>query len=174
MSRQKGNAAEREICRLLEAWWQQVEPGCRFVRTPLSGGWGGPDIRAGFNASGDLMTTAERFPWCCEVKRREAWTFERLIDGKPSPVWGWWRQAQKAALEVRKEPALFFRRNRGEWLLILPWRRRHGEVIATVQPVFVWQRLNLKANVGALLPVLYELDAVLASTANRFAATPRG
>ena len=169
-SRSKGSVGEREIAKKLEAWWQPVEPGCRFVKTPLSGGWGGPDVRAGFNASGDLMTTAKRFPWAVEVKRREGWTFERFIDGKPSPVWGWWRQAQEAALEMGKEPALFFRKNRGDWLLLLPWRRRRGEVIPPVQPVYVWQRLNLKAVVGALLPALYELDAVLAAPAKRFAA----
>ena len=44
-SRQKGCVAEREVAALLERWWSQLEPGCRFVRTPSSGNPSVPDRR---------------------------------------------------------------------------------------------------------------------------------
>src|SRR4051812_33410532 len=99
-SRAKGNVAEREVAGLLKVWWLPVEPDAEFIRTPLSGGWGGPKLRGEFRASGDLMTTAKRFPFVVEVKRREAWVMKNVLKGQPSPVWGWWRQAQVAALEL--------------------------------------------------------------------------
>lgn len=120
MSRQKGNGAEREVAALIKAWWRQVEPKAEFVRTPLSGGWGGPTIRAGFRASGDLMTDAKLFPFTVEVKRREAFSLERLVEGKSSPVWGWWRQAQTQAVEMKAIPMLWLRRNREPWRVMLP------------------------------------------------------
>jgi hypothetical protein len=116
--RRKGSVAEREIASLLQLWWQHLEPECRFVRTPLSGGWGGPEVRAGFRASGDVMTTAQRFPFTVEVKRREV-SFREFLAGRPSPVWSWWRQAQEQAREQGGEPALFFRTNRTPWRLLL-------------------------------------------------------
>jgi len=114
-SRAKGSKAEIEVAKKLEAWWGQVEPGCKFVRTPLSGGWGKPEHRAGFQASGDLMTTAAQWPWAVEVKRRETFSWKTLLAGRASPVWGWWRQAQVAAEEMSKEPLLLFRKNREPW-----------------------------------------------------------
>lgn len=121
MSRKKGSVAEREVAALLCPWWAKAEPKdaegkpIQFVRTPLSGGWGGPAVRAGFGAAGDLMTTAVRFPFCVEVKRRENWTLDTLVAGKASPVWGWWAQARRAAAEMGKEPLLIFRHNRRPW-----------------------------------------------------------
>jgi hypothetical protein len=120
--RPKGCAAEREVAGLLEGWWRQLEPGCRFVRTPSSGGWhgrNGADIRAGFRASGDLMTTAEDFPFVVEVKRREGWSLERFTAGRPSPVWGWWDQACLQAAEQRSEPLLWIRHNREPWRIVM-------------------------------------------------------
>lgn len=118
-SRGKGSKAEREVAGLLQAWWRQLEPDCKFVKTPLSGGWGDPNLRAAFQASGDLMTTAARFPWAVEVKRREHWDFMRLVRGQTSPVWGWWAQTRKAADELKKRPMLWFRRNHGVWLVMM-------------------------------------------------------
>lgn len=119
-SRGKGASGEREAAKLLAEWWGKVEPGCQFARTPGSGGWGNPELRAGFKISGDLMTTAKRFPFSVEVKRREGWTWARLIAGKPSPVWEWWRQAQTQAREMACEPLLLFRHNRESWWAMLP------------------------------------------------------
>lgn len=114
-SRAKGSAAELDVAARLQEWWRQVEPGCRFKRTPLSGGWGTGDDRAGFRASGDLMTTAERFPWAIEVKRREGWAWKPLLAGGKSPVWGWWLQAQAAAGECGLLPMMWLRHNREPW-----------------------------------------------------------
>lgn len=110
--RAKGVGGELEVAKLLERWWGQVEPGCRFVRVPMSGGWGTPTLRPDFKASGDIATNASRFPFTVEVKRREGWSWERLVACRPSPVWGWWRQAQAQAGECGLEPLLWFRRNR--------------------------------------------------------------
>lgn len=119
-SRPKGSKAEIEIARDLQGWWSQLEPGCLFTRTPLSGGWGKPQHREGFKAGGDLMTTAERFSFAVEVKRREGWAWSTLAAGKASPVWGWWRQACQAADEMKNHPLLIFRKNRHPWFVFIP------------------------------------------------------
>jgi len=138
--RQKGAAAEREVATKLQEWWRHLEPTCRFVRTPGSGGWGaGAVVRKEFKTSGDLMTTALHFPFCIEVKRREGWSdavlFEtRLVNLRgerlqsESPVWGWWVQAQAAAREQGAVPLLAFRRSHEPWRVILPiaWWRGKG------------------------------------------------
>ncbi|MDP6719756.1 MAG: hypothetical protein QGF59_13935, partial [Pirellulaceae bacterium] len=117
-SRGKGNAAEREVAKLVQQWWHKLESGCRFVRTPLSGGWGGPSLRAEFRASGDLMTTAKQWPFGVEVKRREGWSMRNLRQAKASPVWKWWEQTQDAAAEMDAEPMLWFRKNRMPWYVM--------------------------------------------------------
>lgn len=117
--RQKGSVAEREVAGLVEAWWSPFEPS-RFVRTPLSGGWGDEEVRAGFRTSGDIMTTAKRFPFCIEVKRREGWAESTFKNGRPSPIWSWWIQVQVAAREMDAVPMLWFRRNRADWRVLVP------------------------------------------------------
>jgi hypothetical protein len=135
LGRQKGNSAEREIAKVLADYWKPVEDA-KFVRTPLSGGWGGKDVRAGFRAGGDLMTTAKKWPFVVEVKRREGWSWAPFLSGKKSPVWGWWKQACAAAKELEGEdparavPLLVFRKNREPWQVVLP----HRVVMATTFP----------------------------------------
>lgn len=119
LGRAKGSKAEIEIAKRLKAWWSTFEPA-EFVRTPLSGGWGGKDLRAGFRASGDVMTTSEKFPFTVEVKRREGWAWSTLVAGRKCPVWGYWEQAVGQAKEMGGIPLLFFRKNREDWHLILP------------------------------------------------------
>lgn len=118
-SRQKGSVAEREVAKLIKTWWEQISPGCEVTRTPLSGGWGGPEIRSGFNASGDLMFTDGSFPWAVEIKRREGWSYDQFIAGKRSPVRKWWAQTVKAADEMNKEPMLWMRKNHMPWHIVL-------------------------------------------------------
>lgn len=121
--REKGKTAERDVAKRLGKWWESVEPGCRFVPTPSSGGWhgrAGGQIRADFRASGDLMTTARRFPYAVEVKHRQGWAYESLLYCDDSPVWKWWQQAVGAADEMALQPMLWMRRNRGKWLVVLP------------------------------------------------------
>lgn len=161
MSRQKGNEAERDVAKLLEAWWQTYEPDARFVRTPLSGGWGGPTLRGDFGAAGDLMTTSKEFPFAVEVKRREGWTWERLLVGKPSPVWDWWRQAQDQADEMKKIPTLWIRKNREKvWRVMLPAKEL---ALWDVEPEHTWNmsRLNVGETPAVLsAPSLFELEPV--------------
>ena len=118
-SRQKGRVGEREVAKLLARWWTQIEPGCQFVPTPGSGGFARADIRAAMQISGDLCTTAKKFPFVIEVKRREGWNLERVQAGKPSPVWGWWDQCKRAAAEMNGKPLLIFRKNREPWHYIM-------------------------------------------------------
>ena len=173
MGREKGNVAEREVAALIKAWWGQLEPKADFIRTPLSGGWGGPTQRAGFKASGDLMTTAERFPFTVEVKRREAWSMDRLLAGSRSPVWGWWRQAQTQGVEMSATPMLWIRRSREPWRVLVPWalgeevRRRGVEVE-------VWETWALaKVDVGDQDPAMFLADALLALPPKLFATSTR-
>lgn len=168
--RAKGSRAELEVVALIQPWWQRVEPGALFVRTPLSGGWGKPEHREGFQSGGDIMTTAKRWPWCVEVKRREGWTETTLRAGRPSPVWGWWRQAIVAANEMGKAPALFFRKSHHPWLLMLPstdptvaldsgpwmlWPRRGPRRLAQRLHGDFHPTVFLAANILALDPELF-------------------
>ena len=87
MGSSKGKVAEREVARLLSEWWGQLEPGAQFVRTPCSGGWSSREVRTGFRASGDIMTTAVRFSFTVESKRREGWSpanFDQHFSGQLS------------------------------------------------------------------------------------------
>jgi hypothetical protein len=154
-SRQKGSVAEREVAKMIETWWRTLEPECRFVKTPLSGGWQGPDVRAGFQMSGDLMTTAKFFSLSVEVKRRENWTWERVLAGRPSPVWTWWRQAQEQALEMNKIPSLWIRKNREkDWTVMLPAKtvERWG-----IRLKSVWNMATLNVGISPVIVMAYDL-----------------
>jgi hypothetical protein len=113
-SKDKGNRGENAVARLLGEWWGKLEPRCEFCRTPGSGGWATGTLRSFHNVSGDLTTTAQMFPFTTEIKWREAWSVERFLFGKTSPVWGWWRQAVNQALEDGHVPMLWARKNRLE------------------------------------------------------------
>lgn len=139
-SRVKGASAELEIARLVAPWWQAHDPAARFARTPASGGWGTKDLRAGFKASGDLMTTSVDFPFVIEVKRREAGSRLQTASGAAArhPAWSWWRQSWKAADEQAGEPLLIFRRNGQPWRIFLPsaYVRRTG-LIGVLSPILL-------------------------------------
>lgn len=142
--RQKGSRAERDVAKMIEAWWCLVEGDARFVRTPLSGGWGGPELRAGFRASGDLMTTAKRFPFAVEVKRRESFSWRTLVDGRQSPVWAWWAQTVRAADEMGATPMLWVRRSNEPWLVLLPEDARPMRGRTAVAHDVAWSRGELR------------------------------
>lgn len=146
MPGRKGNTGEREVARELQAWWAAREPEARFIRTPLSGGWSTPEIRTGFKASGDVMTTAASFPFVVEVKRREAWSVRNLVEGKRSPVWGWWGEAVAEACEARGVPMLWVRKNAEPadtfgprlppvWLVLVPWEFAK---VLSLWPDLIW------------------------------------
>lgn len=115
----KGPVAEREVAGLIKPWWRQLEPEALFVRTPLSGGWHDEEHRKDFKATGDIMTSALKWPFDIEVKRREGWSEPEFVAGRPSPVWQWWRQCQISAWPNRNEPMLWLRRNRRPWVVLL-------------------------------------------------------
>ena len=122
-SRSKGAKAERDVADIIKTWWRQLEPEAAFVRTPGSGGFGAhwlsDEDRAGFKTTGDIMTTADKWPFDVEVKRREGWADVPFFKGAPSPVWEWWIQTQRSAMISRREPMLWLRRSRTPWLVIL-------------------------------------------------------
>jgi hypothetical protein len=181
-SRAKGNRAELQVAKLIKVWWSRIEPDVEVVRTPLSGGWGGPSLRAGFKASGDLMTTAKRWPFSVEVKYREAWAMDRLLAGARSPVWGWWRQSQTQAVEMDAIPMLWVRQNRGSWRVMLPWEvaskvrrplRRPPWTEPDIPDVYEWDPWALeKVDHGEFVPALVLAETVLATHPEVFAAPP--
>jgi hypothetical protein len=115
--RAKGKAGEREAARVLAAWWEPVEPGTKFVSTPLSGGWSTPAIRAAYNAAGDLMTTSLIWPFSVEVKREQNWKWSKLLAGEKHRAWDWWEQCTAAASEEKRVPLLMFRKNNQPWCI---------------------------------------------------------
>ena len=156
MGNPKGNKGEREVANLLTQWWLPFEPmvgdePLKFVRTPMSGGWQhGPT----FQAAGDIMTNSVKFAFAVEVKRREQWSLNNLLAGRPSPVWGYWRQCQRDAQSMGREPMLWFRQNRKPWMVML----RYG-YIARIKgakpPDVIWpERLKLAVDCQAR-PVVY-------------------
>lgn len=168
-SRNKGAVAEREVAALLQTWWSKFEPGCQFVRTPSSGGWATPELRGEFQAAGDLMTTAKKFPFAIEVKRREGWTLDRLVAGKSSPVWGWWKQCQKAANEMQKVPCMWFRKSKEGWFAMLPVGGDPGVRIG--EPLFSFCTEELtKVDYGISLPAIYPAWKLLSWTPAWFSA----
>lgn len=190
-SRQKGATAEREVAKLHAEWWGRLEPGCKFVKTPLSGGFSGPTVREAFEMSGDLMTTAKRFPFAVEVKRREGWCWRNVSRGLPSPVWSWWRQAIKAAAEMHRRPALWFRKSREEWRVMIPQDVVSVAIVTTAangggvqeatwspalmvesfRPVeAVWSPIDLlRVDVGGVHPVVVRATDLLVTNPSCFA-----
>lgn len=133
--RQKGSKAERELAKLLEGWWRELEPEAVFVRTPLSGGWGGPTQRAGFRASGDVMTTSDTFPFTVEGKRREGWNVDWFLLGRRSPVWKWWVQAEGQAEEQGGHSLLWVRKNGMHWHVIMRYETARVLKLSSRGPV---------------------------------------
>lgn len=117
--RAKGARGELEVAAIVTDWWERLEPGCRFKRTPGSGGWATPDVRKEFGTAGDLVTTAKRFPWSVEVKWRQNWTWKELLAGRRSPVWSWWGQALAQGEESGLEPMLWMRHTGEPWWMLL-------------------------------------------------------
>lgn len=118
-SNSKGARGELQVRNLIRPWWGLVEPDATFERTPRSGGWHGS---GDFDMAGDLMTTAQHFPFCIEVKWREGWTRRSVEQGFRSPVWGWWRQACRDAgkTDPARIPMLWFKKARDPWWIALP------------------------------------------------------
>lgn len=135
-SQLKGHRGENEVVAMLQPWWRQFEPEEQFVRTPKSGGWAVARVRGAFRAAGDVMTTSKVFPFCIEVKRREAWKLGSFVAGRRSPIWGWWKQGINAAIEEGAQPVLFFRKSRQKWWMLLP--REYAKLHIDIRPDIYW------------------------------------
>lgn len=163
----KGGRGEREVAHIIEPWWRKLEPSTEFVRTPQSGGWGkhqGHKVAAHFAACGDVMTTAAQFPFCVEVKWRERWSIDNLLDSKPTPPWEWWRQCIASAVEqANSVPMLWLRKNRLRgsrdafpWLVWVPLDFVTDRTLST--PDILWAAPQLEHNgidFGGVLPAAY-------------------
>jgi hypothetical protein len=171
-SRAKGARGEKLVIALVVPWWKQLEPDFEAARTPCSGGWQGrstrgQSLRGEMKMSGDIMTTSRRFPFSCEIKNRDTWTLARIASGKPSPVWGWWRQCQTAASEAGQVPMLWIRHAREPWLVMLPYG--YATRVAIRPPLLVWSPCGLLGvDVGAAHPILFDSGVVLGVHPRRF------
>lgn len=128
MGHWKGGVGEREVIALLQPWWRQLEPEATFHRTPGSGGWAKTrKVPPGFKGHGDLITdpeTCRLFPWSIEVKWRKSISdrsVSNFAEGKPSPIWGYWRQCSDDADRNVLRPMLWFR-GRNVKGRRMPWR----------------------------------------------------
>lgn len=169
----KGPRGEKEVAKILMDWWRPAFPNAVFVRTPGSGGWGGQSrihqyVKGGMRASGDLMTTCQEFPFSVEVKREQNWTHERMREGRPSPVWKWWIQAQTQANNDDLIPMLWFRHNREPWSVFIPFE--YAKRFQLPPPLYVWSYRALRGiDHGPLLPVLYQGDLLVTADPRQFA-----
>ncbi len=117
----KGSKGELEAATLLQAWWRRLEPETVLRRTPGSGAW---SRHAGFKAKGDVSPapgTCRRWPWSCEVKRREDCTpvaIANFAAGGLSPLWAWWDQCVRGAEHDGLRPMLWCRGNRMPWQVV--------------------------------------------------------
>jgi len=150
----KGARGEIQVAKTLATWWGPIEEA-RFKRTPLSGGWGDADTRGGFKVAGDICTTAERWPFTVEVKRREGWTFGTFARGRRSPIWGWWRQCIEQAAEEDRIPLLWVRKNRQPWLVLAPERLLVPILVRQgLQPDLVFRTLSPGVDDGDIRPAM--------------------
>lgn len=87
--KRKGNKNERKLAAEFKEWWGKGE----WARTPLSGGWSSKSVREGFRTCGDIITTAEDFPFCVEGKHQEGWELIQLLSNPNSILYKFWDQA---------------------------------------------------------------------------------
>lgn len=120
-SKSKGSNFELKIAKLLETWWQTVNPECRFRRTPGSGGWSrAAENMSSFGSAGDIVTADKSFPFCCECKHYATWTLDSLLTGKNPPIMEWWQQAVDQC-PPDLVPLLIFRKNNAPTLCMFSY-----------------------------------------------------
>lgn len=113
-SREKGCRFERQIAKQFTEWYRTGGyPDAEFRRTPMSGAYG-PE----WNLGGDLMVNLP-FPFYVELKDRETWRLEQLLDGV-GPVKGWVEHAQGEARLAGLVPMVIIARNHVSPLMLLP------------------------------------------------------
>lgn len=160
-ARDKGNGGEREVAKLLMAWWAIVNPEAHFVRTPSSGGWQSAPVRAGFRASGDIMTDDPAFPFTIEAKRRESWSMRAFVSGFRSPIWGWWTQACRQGEEAKLTPMVWLRKNRMKhWIVLVP--EAYAKSLGWPAPDMRWEAFRVPMPtrpVAYLSTTIFGIDA---------------
>lgn len=136
-SRNKGNAFERKVAKILSDW-----SGLELRRTPLSGGWSS-DSRV----SGDLVAIDHpEFYMHVECKKQEAFSWEATLQGH-GIFYDWWEQAANACPET-KFPVVIFQKNRGDiWIAFRPSDFEYVSVFA-IEPE--WAVLHYNINILAL------------------------
>lgn len=123
-ARQKGKRGEKDVAKLCKEWWSQLEPSAEFVSTPGSGGFMGSGqiaraVRGGMLLTGDLMTTAKRFPFDVEVKHRESLKLHHIDEPPKGELWDWWVQCARGAFDSKRTPMLWFKRNLMKWHVMM-------------------------------------------------------
>lgn len=109
-SKAKGDTYERKIAKKMTEW-----TGLKFERVPASGGlhW-----KEDNRVYGDIVCNVEDFPFVIELKCRESWNMDSLINGSKE-VEKWWKQVTADATATGKEPMVIFTRNRQPDYLML-------------------------------------------------------
>jgi hypothetical protein len=105
-SKSKGNNNERALAAEFRTWWGKGE----WARTPSSGGWATAAHREAFRTCGDIITTAEDFPFCVEAKKQEGWDLDQLLHNDSCVILKWWKQTCDET-PVGMLPLLVFARN---------------------------------------------------------------
>ena len=114
-SRRKGAGFELQAAKDFQAWWGKGS----FARSPSSGGWGQKPVRDDFRACGDVITTAEDFPWVIECKNQEGWTLDQLLLNEKCIIWSWWKQVTEETSDGLI-PMLVFKKNRQPPMVMVP------------------------------------------------------
>ncbi len=117
-SKAKGDAYERKIAKKMTEW-----TGLKFERVPASGGlhW-----KQDNRVYGDVVTNDPEFPFVIELKCRESWNMDALINGSKE-VEKWWKQVTTDAEATGKKPMLIFTRNRQPDYIALKLNDYHHE-----------------------------------------------
>ena len=123
-AKRKGNSNERKLAKQFKEWWGHGE----WAKTPSSGGWATKEVREDFRTCGDIITTAEDFPFCVEAKHQENWELLQLLSNANSPIYKFWAQTVEETPEPFI-PLLIIRRNRREPVVIA----RSCDILFTVK-----------------------------------------
>jgi hypothetical protein len=109
LSRQKGNAFERKVAKMILSTFPQFGPPDCY-RTPLSGGHPSAD-------SGDLLTSnalQRKFPYVVECKHVRGWNLQWLMP-PTKEILRWIEQASQACERIRARTG----GRRRPWLLVM-------------------------------------------------------